>query len=105
MDSYKSTLVKWGSNRLLVYDPTPYHAGYLYTTRLPNKQEYSTPIHRIHDEQVTKSCILWSGVLERSFGVEYWSGVKFWRGKSSLLAICSLNRVFYGVESWRGVWL
>ena len=69
MDSYKSTLVKWGSNRLLVYDPTPYHAGYSYTTRLPNKQEYSTPIHRIHDEQVTKSCILWSGVLERSMAL------------------------------------
>ena len=27
-------------------------------------------------------CILWSGVLERSFEVEQWSGVvKFWGGK------------------------
>ena len=28
-------------------------------------------------------CILWSGVLERSYGVEYWSGIKFWSGKNS----------------------
>ena len=35
----------------------------------------------------TGLCILWSGVLERSFGVEYWSGVEwsgviFWSGKN-----------------------
>ena len=56
-----------------------------------------TPLQRIHDfmsEATSKLCILWCGVLELSFGVEYWIGVKFWSG------LLFAHKIVYSME-WR----
>ena len=52
---------------------------------------------------LTKLFILWSGVFEQSFGVEYWSGVKSKFGVAKVLVLCSLNQsciLWSGVLEW-----